>query len=296
MSWSNKKNRKGRSKLTLTSFVALDRFMLDCPAWLALSLAARSAYVEIVRLYSGENNGRIGLSARTLGTRLNISKSTAADALRDLVAKGFVDVAKPGGFNLKTGDKRGTEWRLTRWQCNVTQAPPSRSFMAWKPDTAKPQKKITVRTQAHNGPATGPQGSEIASKAALVGTTPDRNAHFGQSSGAPGRTHIDFYHAPLSPAKAGAANQRASVPTSPLKSQTPIATNNPAHGPESFTTIGGQPLKSLSEIEISIPVTLATDLPWQRVSEPNELKAALARLGGNIKRAGQSPPTIHNAA
>ena len=239
MSRANKKNKTGRSKLTMTSFVALDRFMLDCPAWLSLSLAARSGYVEIVRLYNGENNGRIGLSARTLATRLNVSKSTAAEALRELQAKGFLDVAKPGGFNLKTGDKRGTEWRLTRWQCNVTQVQPSRSFMTWKPDATKSHKKFTVRPQGHNGPAIGTQADKNDAQSPHVGTTPDRIALSDDPSGAPGRTHIDIYHAPPSPAQAGAARQGASAMPSPHTCKS-----------DSFEPIGGLALQSLAHIQV----------------------------------------------
>jgi Iron dependent repressor, N-terminal DNA binding domain len=254
MSRANKKNKTGRSKLTMTSFVALERFILDCPAWLSLGLAARSAYVEVARLYSGENNGRIGLSARTLSTRLNVSKSTAAEALRELQTKGFVDVAKPGGFNLKTGDKRGTEWRLTRWQCNVTHVPPTRAFMNWKLGTAKPKKKITVRPLAHNGAAKGTQDAKNTPQGLVVSPTPDRNALFDKASGAPGRTHIDIYHPPHSPAQAGAARQGASAMPSPHTLTT-----------DTFQIIGGLALQSIAHLEIA---TAANLKGWEPLSNP----------------------------
>jgi MarR family len=288
-------DKKGRSKGSLGSFVALEHFVLDCEAWQSLSLCARQAYIEIARVYSGTNNGSLALSARALSDRLHVSKATASRALKDLGERGFVEVSKHGGFNLKTGDRRATEWRLTRFKCDKTGQLPTKAFMDWKPAEIH----FTVSPEGHSGFTRGTQQPVAAPKSDFVGTTRNRNGVSDTQSGFTTGPHIYSSHrpvAPHSPAKAGAANYGASVPTSPLHSQNPVATNTPTHGPESFTTITGQPLRSLFEIELSVPDALHSGLSWTSAFNANPLNASLAKLGRNIKRTGQSPPTIHKAA
>lgn len=38
-----------------------------------------------------------------------------------------------GGFNLKSGKRRATEWRLTRFTCDATGKLASKTFMNWRP-------------------------------------------------------------------------------------------------------------------------------------------------------------------
>jgi hypothetical protein len=122
----------GRSKRKLDRFVALENYMLKSPAWQSLSLAARCAFVELRFLYDGSNNGRIALSARTLSERLPISRATASRAFMELVERGFIEAVRAGGFNIKTGERRATEWRLTSCRCDVTNSPSARTFMRWQ--------------------------------------------------------------------------------------------------------------------------------------------------------------------
>lgn len=281
---SRRTDKKGKSKGSLSAFVALEHFLLECEAWKSLSLCARQAYVEIARVYSGTNNGTLALSARGLSDRLSVSKMTASRALKDLEARGFVETVKHGGFNLKTGDRRATEWRLTRFKCDKTGQLPTKAFMAWKPA----QIHFAVSPEGHSGITRGTQQPLAPPKNDFVSSTRYRNGVSEVQSGITTGPHIYSSHrpqAPLSPAQTGAANQRASIPSSQRNSQNPLATNTPASGPESFTTITGHPLRSLDELENEISPMLETDLPWQRVSEQNELKAALAKLGGAIRKA-----------
>jgi hypothetical protein len=122
-----------RSRRKLAPFIALERYITASPAWKSLSLAARCAYLELLALYNGSNNGRIALSARTLASRLPISRATASRALRELEDRGFIEVTRPGGFNLKSGDRRATEWRLNRFFCDATSKAASKAFMRWMP-------------------------------------------------------------------------------------------------------------------------------------------------------------------
>jgi len=68
--------------------VQLPWYLIDSVAWRSLSFVARSAFIEVARLYNGSNNGRLGLAARTLADRLGCSKATAARALNELEETG----------------------------------------------------------------------------------------------------------------------------------------------------------------------------------------------------------------
>ncbi len=124
-----KHDRKGRSKGTLSRFVGLEHYILDSPAWLSLSPVQRCAYIEVVRLYNGMNNGRLAVSGRRLASRLGIHKSTGCRALEVLVEMGFLEITVPGGFSCKV--KRATEYRLTAHKCDVTGTLSSKRFMQW---------------------------------------------------------------------------------------------------------------------------------------------------------------------
>ena len=99
-------NATGRSRRQLSSFVALERYMLRSPAWKSLSLPARCAFIELGNLYNGLNNGRIALSARSLANLLPISRVTASRALSELANRGFIEAVRKGGFNMKTGETK----------------------------------------------------------------------------------------------------------------------------------------------------------------------------------------------
>jgi hypothetical protein len=110
----------------------LEHYLLNSPAWRSLSLAARSAFIEMARNYVPGRNGRLAMSARMLAEALPISRATAARALQDLAARGFIEAVRPGGFNMKAGEGRASEWRLTLHKCDVTGENASRAFMRWQ--------------------------------------------------------------------------------------------------------------------------------------------------------------------
>ena len=128
---ASKKDKKGRSKGKLSSFIALERYITASLSWQSLSLAARCGYLELLGIYNGSNNGTIALSARMLSDRLRISRATAARALNDLTARGFIEATRAGGFNLKSGQRRATEWRLNRYKCDLSGQLPSQQYMRW---------------------------------------------------------------------------------------------------------------------------------------------------------------------
>jgi hypothetical protein len=118
-----------RNKQRDAPHVRLYHLLLDSPAYLSLSCAARAVLVEIWRTYNGTNNGRIGLSVRRASERCRIARGTAARAFRELEERGFIECMTKGAFSMKA--PHATEWRLTWWTCDVTGEFPSKKFMSW---------------------------------------------------------------------------------------------------------------------------------------------------------------------
>ena len=88
---SNKKER----------YVALPHYIMDTMAWGRLSVTARAAWLEFVRVHNGANNGRIAMSERTLAERLGVSKTTSRRAIKDLLTFGFIEITKASTFIIK---------------------------------------------------------------------------------------------------------------------------------------------------------------------------------------------------
>lgn len=96
-------NQRGRSR-TGGSFVKLEHWMMERPAWRALSAVERVIYIEVAALYRGPdtNNGALAMSARRAASLARCNKDTAQKALKRLCEIGFLHVVTPGGFSRKT--------------------------------------------------------------------------------------------------------------------------------------------------------------------------------------------------
>jgi hypothetical protein len=129
-----------RKKQKVPRHIRLYHWMLNSPAWQSLSPIARCLYIEMASRYAGvdSNNGRIPYSVREGAEALVIGKATAHKALGDLVERGFIVPIKAGVFTLK----RATEWRLTEFACDVTNAAATKDFMRWEPSEI--QNKVPV--------------------------------------------------------------------------------------------------------------------------------------------------------
>jgi hypothetical protein len=138
-----------RTKVKESRHVRLYHWFLKSEAWKSLSPNARALYVEIVTRYNGSNNGRIGFSVRDAADALHVGKNTASAALKELQERCFLVVTKRSAFSLKT--KMATEWRLTEFPCDITNAVASREFMRWSPE-----KQNTVPNTGPTVPVTGP--------------------------------------------------------------------------------------------------------------------------------------------
>lgn len=128
---TRKHNSKGRSKGE-GRYLRLTHFMMGTPAWRALSVYGRAAYVEVAAIYDGKNNGYLAMGVRRLQDAIGVSDKTATKALNELVAKGFIEIAEDSGFNRK--DRHSREFRLTDHPCDRTHQAPSKAFQHWRPE------------------------------------------------------------------------------------------------------------------------------------------------------------------
>ena len=115
------------------TFIQLFHWMVDLPAWHSLSPRAVVAYLELARRYNGSNNGWLHLSVRELARAWNWSRASAARAIEELVEKGFVEITRASGFNVKDRKRQAAEYRLTVFFCDRTRQPASKTFTKWKP-------------------------------------------------------------------------------------------------------------------------------------------------------------------
>lgn len=174
-------------------FAAIEHFLLKCEAWRSLSLVARSIYVELCAVYNGTNNGSLILSARQIAERMPVHRTTATRGFQELQQKGFIVAVRPAGFNMKTGVKRATEWRLTRHYCNVTQTAASKEFMRWM----RPQIQNTAAPRGQAGCTTRPSRAKEATISRKVASTRSQNDPKHNGAGCTTRPHVDIYHIPL---------------------------------------------------------------------------------------------------
>jgi hypothetical protein len=126
-------------------FVQLFHWMTNMPVWHSLSPRAVVAYLELAKRYDGTNNGRLHLSARELAEAWGWSKAQAARAIRELVEKGFIEITRTSGFNVKDRKRQAAEYRLTACFCDLTQRSASKTFTKWRPP--EPSEKNISRSQ-----------------------------------------------------------------------------------------------------------------------------------------------------
>ena len=115
-----KKKKRGSAR-----FVQLHHAYLDCQTRAGLSVGARAVLVELLRRYTGANNGRLYLPTREAAERLNIHRTTVSRYFSELESAGFIVATKAAALGLD-GTGRATEWRLTHLPCDGRA--PTRDF------------------------------------------------------------------------------------------------------------------------------------------------------------------------
>ncbi len=177
-------NRTGRSTKA-SRHVRLYHWMMDKPAWKSLNGNQRAIYVEMAKRYAGpgSNNGRIPYSVREAAESLRISRSTAARDLKVLQDRGFIVMTKRGAFNVKT--RRASEWRLTEFSCDLTDAIATKEFARWSSEIQN-----TVPVAGPNGTCSGTMTLKNSPDGIPSGTvkpfSADSRSHHRDTSSVPG--------------------------------------------------------------------------------------------------------------
>jgi len=135
-------------------FIQLFHWMIDLPVWHSLSPRAVVAYLELARRYNGSNNGWLHLSVRELARAWNWSRASAGRAIEELVEKGFVEITRASGFNMKDRKRQAAEYRLTVLFCDCTRQPASKTFTKWEAATSRSQDAENIsrsQNMSHHG-------------------------------------------------------------------------------------------------------------------------------------------------
>jgi hypothetical protein len=132
------RNKKSRSKKTPGGYVRLNRYVMRCDAWKALSPHARCLYLVLLDRHRDygrgkNNNGKIALSHREAMSGSGCSDRGIRKGFRDLIAKGFISIMKDSAFNMKAALAR--EYALTEYPIGDSLA--TKDFMRWTPDEEK---------------------------------------------------------------------------------------------------------------------------------------------------------------
>ena len=247
----NKPLKNGRGGNALSSFIGLERYLLNSPAWRDLSSTARSAYIEVAAGYDGSNNGRIIVSTQLLGERMGCNKSTAARALQELAEHGFISCQMKGGFVCKV--RHASEWRLHAFKCDVTGDLPLKPFMVWRPQI----QKSVAQMQPHGGAGATVKENKPA-KATPQWRGRNREGQIEPAYGGTGATLLYSNH------REDATNTVDSDGTGKLKARVQHGDAIANHSDDTFQTCGAVALKSLAQLHAELPDILKS---WSPISQ-----------------------------
>jgi len=151
---SRSRRKTGRSDKE-ARHVRIYHTMLKSAAWKSLTANARAIYIEMASRYGGpgSNNGRIPYSVRDAAKSLKIGKTTANNAIQLLQDRGFIVEVTKGAFSRKI--RHATEWRLTEFSCDLTDALPTREYLRW------PEIQKAVPVARLYGPRSGTERSPL---------------------------------------------------------------------------------------------------------------------------------------
>jgi helix-turn-helix protein len=122
-------------------FVQLPYWLMDSPRWQRLRPAAVRVWLQLVRQYDGQNNGRVFLSTRDAAAFCDLDKNTAASAIKQLEDEGLIENVRR--YSASRTQRLAPEWRFTHLPCNVTGLLPT---LTHEPESSEPE--IIIATDA----------------------------------------------------------------------------------------------------------------------------------------------------
>ena len=133
MTKGRRHNKAGRSEGE-PRFVQLPFWMMETPAFLALSANAKCTLLFIAKKFNGFNNGKLVFGWRSgcvvpvngkefQEKAIGLSRDQVGRALKELSEQGFIQCTKDASFDQK---RLTREWRLTWLPCDGQ--PPTKDF------------------------------------------------------------------------------------------------------------------------------------------------------------------------
>lgn len=135
-------SKRAPDKGRLAPFVPIFRHTMNTPAWRALSVGARSTFLELKANYNSRSQNAVFLSARDGAKELGACKDTVCKWMHELEHYGFI-VEVQGAHLGVTGTGQAARYRLT--DCPHAGQPPTYDFQNWDGILYDPKKQKPVR-------------------------------------------------------------------------------------------------------------------------------------------------------
>jgi hypothetical protein len=191
---NRKVNATGRTERT-ERHVRLTHFLLNSAAYGSLGPAPRALLVEVLKRYTGFNNGSIGLGVREAAAALHVKPQTIGRAFKALQDRGFVAMTRGSSFHQK---KLTREWRVTFLPVGDFQSPTSRpthDYVHWRapPEKQKPvpfrdtlsaEKGYRSGQPTKSGPVQCPQTALSSQTPAPLSAVSEHPSSYQDSTGA----------------------------------------------------------------------------------------------------------------
>jgi DNA-binding transcriptional MocR family regulator len=117
---------------------------MDCPAYRTLEPVARVLLIELRALYRPSAGAEVFLSVREAMQRVGVTQRPVQSAFKALLERGWIEEAKAGSFDQKTGTGRARSFLLTNIGPAGDHVDSKRTYMRWKPDASECQKNAVA--------------------------------------------------------------------------------------------------------------------------------------------------------
>jgi len=125
--------RSGSVYVPISPHVRLYAWELECQAYRTLDPVARALLIELRALYRPSAGAEVFLSVREAMQRIGVTQRPVQSAFKALLERGWIEEAKAGSFDQKTGTGRARSFLLTNIGPAGDDVDAKRTYMRWKP-------------------------------------------------------------------------------------------------------------------------------------------------------------------
>jgi hypothetical protein len=179
-------------------FVAIGHELLGSPAWLAMRAHTRLVYIALlqeIRYYpdGSNNNGRVYLSSRAAGRRVNITKMTAWDSFNEMEHYGFIVQTVPGmpGKSGRAARRRLTD--IAHENADGTKAAATKDYLDWDGVLYDPEPKHRKSRKLYRQTIQGPVSPHDTGGVSPDDTGESQNGHLPVSPHDTDLDHLAIY-------------------------------------------------------------------------------------------------------